>query len=169
MAGVTGNFAGLAHLRDAIARAIGPELGVAISQALGAAAMKQLNDEFLQSRDPYGQTWAPLKLRRGKPLLDTGRLRASARLTQRSLGFEIALTANYARTHQEGAVIVPRRARMLSWKVRGSKRRYFAKRVVIPRRQMIPDPPDSSPIWNKAMEEAGNAVIRRHFTLGGPG
>lgn len=163
MPGVTGNFAGLAQLQEAVRSAMTPTLMVNVSQAMGAAAMKKLADGFLQSRDPYGTPWAPLKLRSGKPLLATGRMRASASVQQApGGGFTMSITAAYAATHQYGATIRPRRARMLSWQVRGGQR-FFAKQVTIPKRGMIPDEGRPAPLWMAAMQASADATVREHF------
>lgn len=141
-----------------------------MSQAMGAASLKLLADEFQTERDPYGRPWAPLKLRNGKILSATGRLRNSASLgLQPGGGFSISLTAAYAATHQYGATIRPRRARMLAWKVRGSGKSYFAKEVVIPKRQMIPEASTGGygPIWAAALGRAGTAYVSRWFQRGG--
>jgi phage gpG-like protein len=171
MSGVTGNFQGLAALEGALARLISPQARADTARSMGLAAMKQLSDEFRESRDPYGNKWAPLRLRRGRPLLDTGRLRASAALSPLPNGFAITMTAGYASTHQSGKRdIRPVRAKMLSWKMRGSTRRYFAKRVSIPRRQMLPEAATGGlgPYWSRALGDAALEQIRRIFQGSGP-
>jgi phage gpG-like protein len=81
-------------------------------KASGAArVMKALSQEgvaqtmacFRESRDPYGAAWAPLKSRSGKPLLKTGRGRASiavSDLNPTALSFRIGTNVRYTRVHQ---------------------------------------------------------------------
>lgn len=164
MAGVRGDFAGLARLTEAAGRLITPEFRAESAMVMGAAGMKQLMDSFRQGRDPYGQPWAPLKLRKGKPLLDTGRLRASAALRPRPAGFEIVMTADYAGTHQTGKTIRPVKARLLSWTVRGNKKRFFARQVTIPRRQMLPTRERLGPYWTRALSDAWRKKAAQLFT-----
>lgn len=92
-----------------------------IAKRVGATLLKQVSDEFRDSRDPYGEPWAPvyrnrrrdrlarrrraargLPVRADKPLVDTGRLKASpvARVSGRSV--RIALPVAYASFHNEG-------------------------------------------------------------------
>jgi phage gpG-like protein len=167
MAGVRGDFAGLSALISAVGFAQAPAFRAQLAQGMGVAAMKQLADEFQQSRDPYGKPWAPLKLRRGKPLLATGRLRASAALLPRPGGFEIVMSAEYARTHQEGrSNIRPVRAKLLSWKVRGSGKRYFAKSVTVPQRMMLPAANNLGPYWSAALNAEAERRVRELFSGG---
>lgn len=101
-----------------------PELGKRVSAAL----MKEVADEFRQSRDPYGQPWKAVHRNRGrdrrararraakglapradKPLIDTGRMRAS--VIARVVGSEVrvAIPVEYASYHQKGTRTIPRR------------------------------------------------------------
>ena len=57
---------------------------------------------FRSSTDPYGEPWAPLKHRDGKPLIDTGRLRASFHGRPTDDGFSIGTNVKYAAVHQTG-------------------------------------------------------------------
>ncbi len=155
-------FRGLDRLRERITAASSPEFNAGLAQVLGAAALKELADEFREERNPYGEKWAPLKLRRGRILRDTGRMAASAAVSPGPNGFELSITASYAGTHQEGATIVPRRARVLRFQV--GRRTYFAKRVVIPRRQMLPDAARGwGPIWLGAFQREARRYVARHF------
>lgn len=139
MGGVRGDFAGLARLKTRIAKAARPEFEAKVAQSMAAAALKQLADGFRKSRSPYGEKWAKLKSRKGKPLLDTGRMRASTGIAPRPGGFEIFVTAGYASYHQHGT------------------RR-------LPQRQMIPDASRGlGPIWGKAIRAAARERVRRQF------
>lgn len=89
-------------LRAQIAALRSPGFRARLSQVLAAAAGKLVNDGFRSGVDPYGRPWAPLKSREGKPLLLTGRMRASFAAAPISGGFRIDGTANYTRFHQFG-------------------------------------------------------------------
>lgn len=140
MAGVRGDFAGIARLRDAIAGFTGPTFEAQLAQTMGVAGLKQASDSFARSRDPYGRPWRPLKYRRGKPLLKTGRMRGSMSIGPRPRGFEIVITADYASFHQGGT-------------------------SRIPRRQILPeqDTGGLGPLWTKALGKASEALVRRRF------
>ena len=68
-------------------------------------ARKQVRRSFADGRDPYGKTWAPLKLRSGGPLRDTGNLAEfDVRLTTK--GFVLVSGDHPApQVHQYGATI----------------------------------------------------------------
>lgn len=92
--------------------------------------------------------WKPLKLRQGQILSKTGQLRRSLapRGTKGTAGpsgilkfsndvVTIGTTVKYAAVHNYGAVIRPKRKKVLSWTV--GKKRYFAKEVTIPKRPFL--------------------------------
>lgn len=110
---------------DEIARGL---LMPKIAKRVGAAFIKQVADEFRESRDPYGNPWAPVfrtrardvrarasRARRGlapradKPLIDTGRLRASPVARINGTEVRIALPVEYASYHQFGTRRIRRR------------------------------------------------------------
>lgn len=156
-------FKGIDRLREQIVAFNNPAFRTGLSQVLAAAALKQLADEFKHERDPYGKPWAPLKLRKGKILRDTGRMAASAAVAPGPGGFTLSITASYAGTHQEGKTIVPVRAKALRWRV--GKRWYTAQRVVVPRRQMLPEASTGGwgPIWWPAFQRETKRYVARHF------
>jgi phage gpG-like protein len=89
---------------------------------VGAALLKQVADEFRQSRDPYGKAWAPVKRTRekdrlarekraaegkaakaDKPLVDSGRMRGSVSFKAGSSDLvRIFIPVDYASYHQQG-------------------------------------------------------------------
>jgi len=163
MAGVSGDFTGLARLINRVNLVATPQWQASLCQGMGAAALKQLMDQFRDSRDPYGNAWKPLRLRAGKPLLRTGRMRASATVVPRPDGFELVIGAQYAPVHQYGkANIRPVRARNLSWKVGG--KRFFAKSVTIPQRMMIPPIDNIGPYWDAAIRAEASLRIKALFS-----
>jgi phage gpG-like protein len=169
MAGVAGDFKGLARLVGSAIAVASPQWQAQLCQGMGVAALKQLMDEFRESRDPYGKPWAPLKMRKGKPLLATGRMRASCTVVPRDRGFAIIIGAAYAATHQYGhANIKPTNKRALSWKVRGSSKRFFAKSVSVPQRMMIPPVDNLGPLWDGAIRKEAELRVKALFSGRGP-
>ena len=67
------------------------------------AAQEEVQQEFVQSRDPDGNAWAPLKRPRpGGPVLDkTGKLKRIRRYVSFA-GFTLKATVPYAGFHQNG-------------------------------------------------------------------
>lgn len=79
--------------------------GASIQPALDAIAdawLARVDLEFVDSVDPYGRPWAPLKVREGQPLVDTGRLAASYDKRVEPLSLAIGTNVEYASTHQFG-------------------------------------------------------------------
>jgi phage gpG-like protein len=99
---LTGDFAKLADLQKRLARIPTPETRTELARVVGEAARTQLTLGFRNSVDPYGVPWLPLKHRRGKPLLDTGRLRSSYTYTPSPTGVRIGTNVQYAKFHQYG-------------------------------------------------------------------
>lgn len=81
----------------------------------------------------------------------TGRLRSSITHEVRDVGGTVELVVGtnvaYARIHEFGGVIIPKRAKYLTFVVGG--KRVFAKRVVIPRR----------PYFEPALDESGSKIV----------
>lgn len=73
-----------------------------IAKVAGAAALSELQKGFRASVDPYGKPWMRLKYRKGKPLLDTARLRASFSVKTTEKGFVVSTNTAYAKFHQRG-------------------------------------------------------------------
>lgn len=150
-----------ARVREISAAGFRGQLGA----RLGATAMKLVADEFRQSRDPYGAPWAPLVLRRGQPLRDTGRMQASVNYQPTSTGFRLIIPVVYASTHQRGATIVPRAARALRFKAAG---RFFTLRVArIPRRQIVPEQATGGlgPIWTAAFNREAERLLSERLRI----
>jgi len=127
------NVNALPDLRKTIAALTKPALLESLARRMGAAAIKQLADEYRESRDPYGEKWAPVfrnrkrdrDARKGrdsggrfrskadKPLIDTGRMRAAsiASSANHSSGASVRLMipVEYASYHQHGTARMQRR------------------------------------------------------------
>ncbi|HVZ89634.1 MAG TPA: phage virion morphogenesis protein [Polyangia bacterium] len=96
---------------------------------LGADALKLVADGFRRSSDPYGDKWKSLGYRRGKPLLDTGRLRASFAVEPTGAGFRIGSVVTYAGYHQYGTRPHSRAARVAMQNARGRFMSMQARKV----------------------------------------
>lgn len=132
---------------------LAPEL----AKRTGVALLKQVADEFRESRDPYGKSWAPvvrnrkrdraaknrriakgLAVKADKPLVDTGRLRASAGYSVSGTQVRVFLTADYASYHDKGT------------------RR-------IKRRQILPSAGNLGEKWTAAVDKEAHRVVSEHF------
>jgi phage gpG-like protein len=144
-----GDFGGLEDLQERIRKLAQPAFTAAVARRLTGTAIKLLADEFRGSKDPYGVPWKPLKRREGKPLLDTGRLRAAAvgQTAGQSSGaiVRVVIPVEYASYHQDGT------------------RR-------IPRRQIVPDRAGGlGPIWAGAFRREIEKAVKDHVAPGGGG
>jgi phage gpG-like protein len=171
---IKGDFPKLARLQSSLKKLASKDTPVRLANALGAAAITEVELEFRESRDPYGQPWAPLKLRAGgKPLFDTGRLRSSFSAQQRFGGFTIGTNFIGAKAHQYGATIVPKRGKFLRFRggrgrrTRGVGGRFqfgggfiFARSVTIPRRPILPEK-YLGPRWSKAFHNTAKRFLSR--------
>lgn len=137
-----------------------PERITAALNALGRVLVTRIQLTFRRSTAPNGARWAPLKLRQGQPLRDTGRLLAS--ITSKVQDREVVVGTNvqYARVHQFGAVIKPVRAKLLRFP-NGAGGFAFARQVKVPARPFMPIGPsgqvDLPASWSAA---AINAMAR---------
>jgi len=157
-----------------------------VTKALSQEALHQSQACFRESRDPYGTPWAALKHRSGKPLLLTGRGRAS--LSVLDLGgvrFRIGTNVWYMALHQQGvdktytrkasSRIQPvNRAGKFVTKKRASKAKLFQiyyrrldfhggqVHLRIPQRAFLPIAGRGvGPIWDAAFRKAADLVLAR--------
>jgi phage gpG-like protein len=177
--------AALRGLRDRIASMGEPPFQTRLAHLCGAAALKLVADEFRGSHAPDGAGWKPLARRSGKPLMDTGRLRASFAIEATADGFRIGTAVAYAGYHQFGTRphrVASRLARQnahgrfISAKARKVSRKAFEgtttrsgylvrirehQRHGIPARPMLPER-DLPTTWRDAMQrEIARAVRAR--------
>lgn len=153
---------------EAVERALrdagNPERIRAALQALGRVLVTRIQLTFRQSTAPNGSRWAPLKLRQGQPLVDTGRLRAS--ITSKAGDREVVVGTNvqYARVHQFGAVIRPVRAKLLRFP-NDAGGFAFARQVKVPARPFMPIGPagqvDLPASWSAAALSAMARAIAK--------
>ena len=147
MAVLRGNFGALEDLQRRLREVRNPAFTAAVARRLTGTAIKLLGDEFRRSQDPYGRPWKPLKYRVGKPLLDTGRLRAAAVGQQANQAsgalVRVVIPVSYASYHQDGT------------------RR-------IPRRQIVPDRAGGlGPIWTAAFRREIELAFKQAMAPGG--
>jgi phage gpG-like protein len=145
-----------------------------------AAAISRTRRAFSAGADPYGVPWLPPQFRAGRPLRDTGRLNNSISTEVTSDGFRIGTTVEYARPHQFGAVIKPKKAKALRFPVpiqgpqpkgvgRPNKRQggigsalVFARAVTIPARPFLPtEARGLPPAWVDDFARIIRAELRR--------
>lgn len=169
MSQMKGDWAKLARLQAQVRKLATGDTLVRLNNVLGATAIAEVQKGFRESRDPYGTPWKPLLLRRGKPLLDTGRLRSSFSYNASRRGFTIGTNFIGARVHQHGATITPKRSRFLRFRgmnvVRGRRRPtpwIFAKMVTIPARQMVPEG-RLGDRWGNALNDAATEFLRKEI------
>lgn len=117
--GVRGDFAAASRLSSRLRRAGGRAV-TDVVKAVAAEAQDLVAEGFRRSTAPSGAPWRPLAQARarnrrrgdrGKPLVDTGRLRASVTTRPRidATGFTITADPIYAATHQYGRGAIPAR------------------------------------------------------------
>lgn len=143
----------IAGLRDKLGSIGGGNVRGELNAALGAKGMQLVDGGFKETRDPYGNVWDPIgrlqnikmkrgmqgpRVRRGKPLIKTGHLRASLSMQVLPDGFRLGMAAEYAKFHQFGT-------------------------PTIARRQMIPDRATGGlgPIWTEALGVTGRGVLKK--------
>lgn len=107
-------------------------------RVIGARLITKIRLCFKLGIDPWGSPWLALKLRKGNPLRDTGRLGASVTAKADDTGVSIGTNLIQAPVHQFGATIVPVKAKRLVFPGPGGKGLIFAKKVVIPARPFLP-------------------------------
>jgi len=104
------------------------QLGADPSPALrdvGTAWLSLVQLGFKVGKSPYGEPWAPLKVRAGQPLRDTRRLQNSFTFVVEGGGSDALLRLGtntyYAPFHQFGAVIKPVKAKFLRFQIGGAQ------------------------------------------------
>lgn len=103
---------------------------------IGQSLVSDYQLGFRQSVSPDGSRWLPLKIRKGQPLRDTGRLRNSIEYDADDDQVEVGTNIKYAKIHQFGGEVKPKKGQYL--KFPGSNgRSVFVKKVVIPARPFL--------------------------------
>jgi phage virion morphogenesis protein len=102
---------------------------------IGILEKGQTQLRFQKGEDPQGKAWKKLAIRKGQPLLDSGRLRNSISFVTTKDSVFIGTNVSYAKTHQFGATITPKNKPILSFKVGNSF--FFSKKSIIPARPFL--------------------------------
>ncbi len=102
---------------------------------LGQVLVNDAKMNFAREHGPDGVPWAPLKIREGRILSDTCRLKNSLNFAVGHDEVEYGTNVFYATTHQFGATIKPVQEKML--KFAGSNGPIFAKQVEIQARPFL--------------------------------
>lgn len=130
---------------------------------LGRVLVNRIRMCFRLGIDPWGTPWLPLKIRKGQPLRDTGRLQRSVSFTATDDGVSVGTNLRQAALQQFGGTIVPVKAKRLVF--RGPAGTViFAKKVVVPARPFMPlrrfgAPPVLPPEWSVAATGAIRAYL----------
>lgn len=125
---------------------------------LGAVALRKVLDGFKQSQDPYGVPWAPVA-RGGKPLVDTGAMRASTTVAVTADGFKVAIADRVAQFHQYGTIRRTARARLS--RRRQARAGYAVRRSIRPRPMLPTAARGMPPSWRADFARATRAVLKR--------
>jgi hypothetical protein len=144
----TGDFASLAKFQRKVERT--PSALVTVSEQLAEETVDLARECIEKSTDPYGKAYAPLVLRDGNPLEDTGGMKAAFfRVRADGHGFTVGNSKAYFKYHQRGTGIYgprgqriePKKAKFLrlgktgkvARSVRGAPiRRMFPERGLLP-------------------------------------
>jgi len=118
-----------------------------VSLQLAEESLELVREGFATTTDPYGKKWAPLVIRNGRPLSDTGGLRSSWSVRERTAKrFRIESHKKHSIFHQKGTGLYgPRKKRIepvhaKALKFKGPSGPIFAKSVKgSPKRRMVPD------------------------------
>lgn len=108
-----------------------------IYATIGRVLVNRIRLCFKLGIDPWNNPWAALKIRKGQPLRDTGRLQRSITSRPDKEGVTVGTNVFYAPVHQFGATITPKKAKRLVFPGPGGKL-IFAKKVVVPARPFLP-------------------------------
>ena len=140
-------------------------------RALGESVTENTRLAFVDGASPYGERWAPLKLRSGQPLRDTGRLANSITWDAEDI-LRVGTNVCYASVHQFGATIKARPGDAGSNSCGPRKgasflhfNGIFAKQVTIPARPFLPDSRGLPEEWREDAEDAVTEEIREALGL----
>lgn len=98
---VSGDTARLEALMRKLGR-VGDEAATAVLKSVAEEARALVVRGFAEGRSPTGAKWAPLKVRRGQPLRDTGRLQNSYTTKVAGRAMVVGTNTQYAPHHQFG-------------------------------------------------------------------
>jgi phage gpG-like protein len=163
----TGSFASLKRFQKKVEAA--PKALLIVNEQLAEETIELIREGFQGSKDPYGNAWAPLVLRDGRPLEDTGGLKAAwHRQSVSARGFVVANAKRYASFHQGGTGLYgPRHQRIVPIKakvLRLGKTGMVARSVRgSPARKMVPDRGRLPAAWKRRFEDTAQEVFTELF------
>lgn len=99
---LTGGDANLQRLLRTLKKIGSTAAMSALAGRLAPQARALVTTTFEQSASPDGVPWAPLRYRKGQPLVRSGKLKASIKVMSNSKGFVVYTKAPYAAVHQYG-------------------------------------------------------------------
>ncbi|MDX1527053.1 MAG: phage virion morphogenesis protein [Gammaproteobacteria bacterium] len=138
-----------------------------LSANLAEETIHLIREGFQDEKDPYGVPWAPLRLREGRILQDTGGLRNSWHRQSSKSGFRVFSGKQYAIYHQRGTGIYgPSRKRITPIRATALKlgRFGFAKSVAgTPARRMVPENGVLPVTWRRQYEQIAQFVLKKAF------
>ena len=134
---VTGDFAALNELKQEFAK-IPTTFRSSLLKNVAEEARRQVVLGFEQERDPYGNPWEPLKVREGRILQDTGRMRNAFTFSPTADGFVIRNPTAYVAFHEDGT-------------------------SRIPQRMMVPPNGDLPPLWERDVVRVIDQQFHRTF------
>jgi phage virion morphogenesis protein len=111
---------------------------LALHKEIGEQLLTNTKERFRKQVDPDGKPWAKsfrAVQEKGKTLMDKRELYNSLSFKAKPDRVDVGTNKIYAATHQEGAVIKPRKAKYLKFKFNGSFR--TVKKVKIPARPFM--------------------------------
>jgi phage gpG-like protein len=162
----SGDFAKLRRFEKKVA--LVPKTLVRVNEQLAEETIELIREGFERSEDPYKRPWPRLKLRRGRPLEDTGAMKSAWHRGQISArGFTVSNAKRYAAWHQGGTGIYGVR-RQLIRPVRAKALRlpgplFFRSVRGTPKRLMVPVAGRLPPAWRARYEETATDVLTELF------
>jgi len=165
----TGDFKKLNKWGQKLQKA--PDALKVVSRQMAEETIELIRDGIEDGRDPYGEPYAPLKLRDGRPLQDTGRMKVWERRAVTASGFTVQSPVQYAIYHQRGTGIYgptkrpikPVKAQALRIPVRGGNPIFVQKVAGTPQRRMVPEGGRLPSKWRDRYVEVANEVLAAHF------
>lgn len=104
--------------------------------AIGRVLKSSIQRGFMESRDPYGVAWEPLKTRQGMPLVKDGHLMNSIDYLVDGHSVEVGTNKVQGPLQNFGGTVTAKDGGALCFMV--GKQKVFVKSVTIPARQFLP-------------------------------
>lgn len=129
-----------ALINDLISKTARPRAAL---DAVGTRIVARIRATFVAGASPYGEKWAPLKFRRGRPLFKTGRtlfnrITHSTSETSVDVGIFNKRSAEIGEKHQFGAVEKAPPGKFIIFKDEIHDKLVFARKIRIPARPFLP-------------------------------